>query len=320
VDLDDSEFEDSDFLETKTKLKELEEEELDIDKWISKLQDMRTEMGQDSMYSEYSFVTKEDVKALLNEPNHEDDTILAIRAPPSATIHLSHTNKNPQSPSTPKKLLSEKSGFDTEKTRESKHCDSASSDLKDFSCFSKISDFKLLDLEGKRKDCGLEEEKSTDEEIREHRNVEKWSECNNNEGKEEKVINLLHEIFHKNEKMPRKPTRIVSSSSQKSQQHGVMSDPSSDEDSDEEYSHLLQELTNQLDSVANDPNVSTNYQLLLNSNDEKEIFLYLINEHQKIQTKTHSPNGLLQLQEQQALKQDQEFDLNALSSLSNMFG
>jgi hypothetical protein len=69
-------------------LERLMEEERDVDLWIKRMQDSLLEMGNEKIYSEYAYVTFEDIKKLNHCEENEKDTLLAISAPAGTTLEV----------------------------------------------------------------------------------------------------------------------------------------------------------------------------------------------------------------------------------------
>eukprot|EP00357_Protocruzia_adherens_P003241 CAMPEP_0115020628 /NCGR_PEP_ID=MMETSP0216-20121206/30292_1 /TAXON_ID=223996 /ORGANISM="Protocruzia adherens, Strain Boccale" /LENGTH=308 /DNA_ID=CAMNT_0002392605 /DNA_START=157 /DNA_END=1083 /DNA_ORIENTATION=+ len=92
-----SDFEGYTAEDTDTLNKELEaltEEEKNLDHWIGKMKQTLNEMSNDNTYKDYAYITHDDLKSLNATQNHQNDTLLVIRAPPGTTLDIPEVNAN----------------------------------------------------------------------------------------------------------------------------------------------------------------------------------------------------------------------------------
>jgi transcription factor E2F3 len=77
-------------------LEELVLEEQSLDYWIGQMQDSLTQMTKDPAYAEYAYVTYDDIKSLSNLTEAENETLLAIRAPPGTSLEVPDPESLPE--------------------------------------------------------------------------------------------------------------------------------------------------------------------------------------------------------------------------------
>jgi hypothetical protein len=59
-----------------------------LDYWIQKMQESLTELTKDPSYAEHAYATFDDIKSLSNLTDNENETLLAIRAPPGTCLEV----------------------------------------------------------------------------------------------------------------------------------------------------------------------------------------------------------------------------------------
>ena len=76
-------------------LESLRQEEDTVEYWIQQLQDSLSQLTKDPLYAENAFFTFEDLRSL--KADNPVETLLAIRAPPGATLEVQDPDQVPQS-------------------------------------------------------------------------------------------------------------------------------------------------------------------------------------------------------------------------------
>lgn len=69
-------------------LEELDKEEEFLDLWTAQIQENLNNLTKEQSYDELAYVTYEDLKSLPNLTDNENETLLAIRAPPGTTLEV----------------------------------------------------------------------------------------------------------------------------------------------------------------------------------------------------------------------------------------
>jgi transcription factor E2F3 len=59
-----------------------------LDYWINNVQESLTQMTKDPSYAEYAYVTFDDIKSLSNLTDNENETLIAVRAPPGTSLEV----------------------------------------------------------------------------------------------------------------------------------------------------------------------------------------------------------------------------------------
>jgi transcription factor E2F3 len=77
-------------------LEELMQEEQSLDYWIGQMQESLNQMTKDPAYAEYAYVTYDDIKSLSNLTEAENETLLAIRAPPGTSLEVPDPDSLPE--------------------------------------------------------------------------------------------------------------------------------------------------------------------------------------------------------------------------------
>lgn len=77
-------------------LESLTQEEQKLDYWIAQLQESLNQMTKDPAYAEYAYVTYDDIKSLNNLTGAENETLLAIRAPPGTSLEVPDPESFPE--------------------------------------------------------------------------------------------------------------------------------------------------------------------------------------------------------------------------------
>ena len=65
----------------------MKEEEM-LDYWINQMQENLTQMTKDPSYADYAYVTFDDIKSLSNLTENENETLIAVRAPPGTSLEV----------------------------------------------------------------------------------------------------------------------------------------------------------------------------------------------------------------------------------------
>lgn len=84
--------------ESTTLTKELEalnEEEKKLDYWTAQIQDSLNQLTKDPNYTEYAYVTYDDIRNLPNLTECANETLLAIRAPPGTNLEVPNPDSFP---------------------------------------------------------------------------------------------------------------------------------------------------------------------------------------------------------------------------------
>lgn len=76
-------------------LENLSEEEKKIDYWTNQIQDSLNQLTKDPSYTEYAYVTFDDIKNLPNLTDCQSETLLAIRAPPGTNLEVPNPDSLP---------------------------------------------------------------------------------------------------------------------------------------------------------------------------------------------------------------------------------
>ena len=76
-------------------LEALVEEEKKIDYWTNQIQESLNQLTKDPSYTEYAYVTFEDIKNLPNLTDCQSETLLAIRAPPGTNLEVPNPDSLP---------------------------------------------------------------------------------------------------------------------------------------------------------------------------------------------------------------------------------
>ena len=85
------ETEGSSYTEAARMEKELEDlcnEEKEIDHWINQMTESLNQLTKDPSYAEHAYATFDDIKSLGNLTDAENETLLAIRAPPGTSLEV----------------------------------------------------------------------------------------------------------------------------------------------------------------------------------------------------------------------------------------
>lgn len=69
-------------------LETLAKDERNLDHWIEQMTESLKNMTKDPMYAEYAYVTFDDIKSLKHLTDAENETLLAIRAPPGTNLEV----------------------------------------------------------------------------------------------------------------------------------------------------------------------------------------------------------------------------------------
>ena len=69
-------------------LEALVEEEKKLDYWTNQIQESLNQLTKDPSYTEYAYVTFDDIKNLPNLTDCQNETLLAIRAPPGTNLEV----------------------------------------------------------------------------------------------------------------------------------------------------------------------------------------------------------------------------------------
>jgi len=69
-------------------LEALAKDERNLDHWIEQMTESLKNMTKDPMYAEYAYVTFDDIKSLKHLTDAENETLLAIRAPPGTNLEV----------------------------------------------------------------------------------------------------------------------------------------------------------------------------------------------------------------------------------------
>ena len=69
-------------------LESLSQEEEKIDKWTNQIQESLNQLTKDPSYSEFAYVTQEDISSLPNLNETENETLLVIRAPLGTSLEV----------------------------------------------------------------------------------------------------------------------------------------------------------------------------------------------------------------------------------------
>lgn len=78
-------------------LESLAKDERNLDHWIEQMTESLKNMTKDPMYAEYAYVTFDDIKSLKHLTDAENETLLAIRAPPGTTLEVPDPESLPDS-------------------------------------------------------------------------------------------------------------------------------------------------------------------------------------------------------------------------------
>ena len=78
-------------------LESLAKDERNLDHWIEQMTESLKNMTKDPMYAEYAYVTFDDIKSLKHLTDSENETLLAIRAPPGTTLEVPDPESLPPS-------------------------------------------------------------------------------------------------------------------------------------------------------------------------------------------------------------------------------
>ena len=66
----------------------MNEEEKNLDFWTNQIQESLKQLTKDPSYTEYAYVTYDDIKNLPNLTDCQNETLLAIRAPPGTNLEV----------------------------------------------------------------------------------------------------------------------------------------------------------------------------------------------------------------------------------------
>ena len=69
-------------------LEALNEEEKKLDYWTAQIQESLNQLTKDPSYMDYAYVTYEDIRNLPNLTDCQNETLLAIRAPPGTNLEV----------------------------------------------------------------------------------------------------------------------------------------------------------------------------------------------------------------------------------------
>ena len=69
-------------------LEDLCKEEQELDYWIGQMNESLNQLTKDPSYAEHAYATFDDIKSLGNLTDAENETLLAIRAPPGTSLEV----------------------------------------------------------------------------------------------------------------------------------------------------------------------------------------------------------------------------------------